>query len=365
MKRVIILFLLLFVIFGCKTVESKLDTPTNLRYENQQIMFDSVEHAASYLLEINEIEHPVIETTYQPSGYGTFTVRVKAIAEKGYLDSEYSEMITFEIAPEFLAPNNVKLENSILSWDYMKDGLRYHVLINDYIFVFAGEDNTISISQYFTTPFKVSVGVTYNLQDYQYSDPIIIESDKPYLSEFTIQYDAASTVDFNLRFAIHHYHGSFLKITNENSEDVTSQMYNATGGKLRSDFLSQLPNGTHTFYIEAMTGVYKLNITIKNDGKPYLISSAELYTDGTHHLDFMFDTMGGSVTSIQGNGITASDYEIHDNNVNGHSQVSIRDAFVKTLFEDASRNTIVLSYTLEKGNQIVIGYVFIHRFILE
>ena len=113
MKKVLIVMMLVLMLYGCNinNPDKRLDIPNNLRREQHVIFFDEVDHATSYVLEINGENIIITNTTYTLETKGDFNIRVKAKAE-GYLDSFYTERLLFTIPLEL---RNVRFNYSLSS----------------------------------------------------------------------------------------------------------------------------------------------------------------------------------------------------------------------------------------------------------
>ena len=115
MKKPLILLLMLFILAGCqKPVPEEtpiLSTPTSLRNDGFILLFDPVEHATSYILEVFGEEIELLDTSYVLGLYGTFEFRVKARAE-GYTDSPYSDYYQFTATFDY---NIIRLHYSVNS----------------------------------------------------------------------------------------------------------------------------------------------------------------------------------------------------------------------------------------------------------
>lgn len=139
MKRKFLLIFLLIAccgtFFACNN-ESKvktLKTPTDLEVENQYISFTEVNNASYYL--INYDGNTVV---VKPSNTGeivynaskifteskTYEIKVKAIGEKSYSDSEYSEVVKYTRRQELSAPN-IELSGEILTWSLVSGADSY------------------------------------------------------------------------------------------------------------------------------------------------------------------------------------------------------------------------------------------------
>jgi len=113
LKKILLILLVLLSLYGCKTNDEnkRLAIPQNLRYEGSTFSFDAVEHATSYVLEINGEQIILTSTSHILNLAGDYSIRVKARAE-GYFDSFYSDRYVFSIHLEL---QNVRHNYSVQS----------------------------------------------------------------------------------------------------------------------------------------------------------------------------------------------------------------------------------------------------------
>lgn len=104
MKKLMTIFVLsifVWILVGCESNDAvvQLDTPSNLAIDANILTFDAVENATSYLIIGDNIELTITTNTYTFDA-GSYEIQVIAKAA-GYLDSEPSESITFEVEASF------------------------------------------------------------------------------------------------------------------------------------------------------------------------------------------------------------------------------------------------------------------------
>lgn len=98
---ILILSIFVWILVGCEanTDLTQLDTPLNLEIDSSTLTFDAVENAKSYLIIGENIELTITSNTHTFDA-GTYNIQVIAKAD-GYLDSEPSESIVFEVEATF------------------------------------------------------------------------------------------------------------------------------------------------------------------------------------------------------------------------------------------------------------------------
>ncbi|HCZ25064.1 MAG TPA: hypothetical protein DHV05_09565, partial [Acholeplasmataceae bacterium] len=95
MKKIVFIMLFVLTLIGCTPSNSTvLDTPDNVRREGSRLLFDEVEHATKYVIEINGEVITVTDHFYDFVERGELSVRVKAQAE-GYQDSAFTQIYQF------------------------------------------------------------------------------------------------------------------------------------------------------------------------------------------------------------------------------------------------------------------------------
>ena len=356
MKKTIILLVIIFTLVGCRPSLPTLQTPTNLRIEAGQLQFDAVPHATLYIIEINGITYETSNTYYDLVLDEVYQIRVKATAST-YQDSPYSELFTFDLTITPEVPTNLRFTESGVTWDLMTDATNYILTINT--LDIHTTTNTINLEFYFTNQMTITVEAVYPYGRSGKSAPIFYDNGLPYLYSFTFNYSKQSTSDLNL-FVLtqREIFNPSLRLKDAQG-NILSELEFTTNYLLKSSYLSTLELGTHKFYLPTSFGDYEFNINITNTDRPYMISGSEIYDTGHNAANFYFELFGGTITALSGNQIQPSDYFINP------YRLQIQASYISSMFENPERQTLILSYTLEKGNQIVIGYIFIKRLILE
>ena len=166
--------------------------PTNLAITDTTLSWNKVNNIQNYQIEItynNNIQTAYSRTnTFDFESYlkdnGTYSFKVKAVKSENYSsDSEYSnsieyiyEVITITKAP---TPNNVKINNTVLSWDSIVGVNSYEIVISSESLTLTEivNTNSFNFANYFTESgtysFKVKAlkSGDYN-EDSEYSESI-------------------------------------------------------------------------------------------------------------------------------------------------------------------------------------------------
>ena len=351
-KKILILLLLVFVLYGCKPdALTRLETPTNLRYENYEVHFDAVENAEMYILEVNGVTHELTDTMFELPMISTYDVRVKSRAE-GYQDSYYTEMLNFTLEFDFVSPSNINLIDGILFWDPVPNALSY--LINVDGLTYSTSDTSMQISLYSSIQKEIKIRSIYRLGVSDYSIPIYASSEITVLSSVTKNYSTLST--FDLEVKSFENNPSVISIRNIADELVDLSNILIANNKIffKSSFLQTQLTGLHIYIIETNFGYHQVKINITNTDRPYMISGSEILTDFKEDVTIEFELFGGNVLSMSGNDISVYEYTISGNKVTIDKEFMVSQ-FIKV----PSRTTLILGYTLESGDNVVIGYIFI------
>ena len=351
MKKIFMIVLLAFILYGCaeKSLE-KLDTPKYLVFTDR-VYFNYVDHATSYILEINGVEYEITTNSYHFALEGDYTVRVKARAE-GYEDSLYSEPIEFSLDFTYEIPTSVMINTEhLVTWDVMDGAIRYTVYVNGQ--GYDTTDNSYSLLEFDATVFVVQVRAVYTSGASIASEIVIDEGRAEIISTIKFNYSIQSSFDLSV---IHL--DSLIYILEESAElelDLSKYQYAAPQMlSMNASFLNTLSVGKHTFKVVTYEGYFMVEMNIIDTIKPYIISSSEVNSDFSTDIIFLYELFEGSIKSVTGNDITADDYSI-DGGV-----LTVDIDYVRNKFEtEPERTTLILSYTLEQGENIVLGYLFI------
>ncbi|HBY65430.1 MAG TPA: hypothetical protein DEG42_03455 [Acholeplasmataceae bacterium] len=348
MKKLFMILLLLFILFGCEeTTFIELDMPENLRFTDA-IYFDVVEHATSYVIKIDDEEIVVATNRYVLTEEGTYNVRVKARAD-GYVDSVYTNILVVEVDFTFSIPEDVIINpDHSLSWSSMNGATGYVVLVN-------GEQHntsstTFDLSTFYPGVLEVQVKAVYPLGSSLYSTLLVDEGGAEIVGTLKYNYSIYSNFDLDVL-----YSSSFVYIKDyRGTLDNTQYQYLSQTVQLDALFIQSLSLGYQTFTILTLQGFYIIDINIITTEKPYLINSSEVFTDFTKNLILTFELFDGFIGTLSGNDITTDDYTIDGNTI-----VIDIDYVEAKFIADEERTTLILVYTLEQGDDIVIGYLFI------
>jgi len=224
-----------------------------------------------------------------------------------------------------------------------------------YVLLVNGEElsqttNSLDLSTYFPGVIQVQVKAIYPLGSSIYSELIIYAGGAETLETINYSYSTNSLFDLNVLKS-----ESFFYIADSEEElSATDYIFTAQRVTLKNTYLVTLSTGHHLFTILTLDGFHIIDLNILDTDKPYLITNNQVFTDHSTDLTFTFELFGGEFTGLSGNEVTAEDYTLIDN------ILTIDKDYVAFMFSlDPERETLILAYTLELGDNIVIGYLFI------
>lgn len=353
MKKLLILLLILFVFSGCSFVEERLDTPTNLRYEGFNLYFDPVDNADSYIIDFGDYTEQTDKPYLELYEFGDYEVKVKAEAA-GYQDSYYSEKLSFSVVADFPVPTNLNYVDGILFWDSVPNAIHYAIYVGTNLYTTTDTNKSLSLTSSYRTEIKVRA--IFRLGASEFTPSIYASYSMTVLSSTTKNYSKQSA--FNLELKTFENNAEVLSVTNIMEEPVALSNFLVVDHTIffKSEYLSTLMVGNHIFILETNFGNHEFKINITNTNRPYMITSSEIFANFIEDVVVTYELFGGEVLSLSGNEITESDYSISGNTVTIDKDY-IKDQFVKL----PSRTTLILGYTLESGDNVVIGYIFIKK----
>lgn len=360
MKRalsLLIIFIVALLLLGCKHTNTRLNPPVNLRIQDNVLYWDSVPNATGYEVYINLVKYDIEINQFNLDFLtpGTYEIRVKAIStihQPSYLSSP----LNHTVEPNILVPKNLKISESVLTWDIIDNTTGYIVLINDR--TYEVNDNHFDLSFLAENHFyNISVKALYGNKESEYSQVIVYHTFfttyKNLLVLFYRDREEDLIVDFSEKLNVY-------IITNDNEEVIDAAYYELSPNTLTiyNTYLVSLDYGLYKYVLFTSLGKVNLEIKITNSLDPYIISDNNV-TFNNEDLEFEFELFGGiidSITITKGLEITEADYRIEG------SKLIIKSSFVDNLFtENSDRKRLIVSYTLRKDDKIVIGFIFIKK----
>lgn len=360
LKKLILLLLIVFTLAGC-TSTRVLSTPKNIVVSEDSLSWDAVEDAEYYVLIINQQAYIIYETTYSFSllDDGNYSIYIKAKAE-GFSDSELTDEIYVTIARIYPIPQNISIEDGMMHWDNLDNVLSYMISINDETFLLS--ENSFNLQDLPENAiYFIKVKALYDLdKESSYSEIIKYHTFFELYDVFDITFSKNTSEDYISDL-------SLLTITIndlvDEEDEVVDNLHFAISDKqltFRNSFLTSLPYGVHTFFLQTSEGLIRYRFTIVDDRKPYLISSNSFVYELNTDIELEFCLFDGVIIGLSGNGITASDYTIDAN------KITISATFVSGKFtNEPDRKTLILGYQLEANTHVTIGYLFIQKPISE
>lgn len=347
MKKFILLLLILFTTACSKdAVTTVLDTPTNISIEEHIIYWDKVDKASKYTLEINGLLYDSNKNSYDLTqlGEGIYSFRIKA-RNSTDTDSSYSEFYNYTINSLTIeSPNNIKIENQLLSWDEVANAVGYRLVINNETYNIENNYYDLSLleTDNYATMIKSLSNERYKDSDYSF----IIYFDK------TFSNDIASQVLFdkeNENDLILPYSGNYT-IT-MNGIEVEELNYE-TGDNLviKNAFLRSVTSENQMLRIFNAEASYQVTVNIIDSRTPYIISDYEFVYEN-QDVTLEFNVFDGNFEGLFGHNITSADYMIDDN------KIMIKKEFI----ESVNLENIFLAYKLRNANNVSFGFILIRN----
>jgi len=351
LKKILVLLLFTLAISGCTTNKDRLSTPTNVRYEDYTLFFDSVEHAESYIIDFGNYYAQVEENFYEFFEFGDYQVRVKAKAS-GYQDSYYSDVINISVLNDLSAPANLNYVDGILFWDLVPGAKYYEIYVDSQLYTTS--DTSKILPLYGTIRREIKIRAYFILGRSEFSPSIFASGELTILSSTTKNYSKQSS--FDLEVKTFENNATILSVIDIMDQTVDLSNLNVSGQtvSLKSAYLKALPEGMNIFIVETNFGSHEIKINITNTSRPYMITGSEIHTNFANDVEVYYELFSGEVLSLSGNEITTSDYTITNN------KVVIDKEYIKDQFDKVpNRTTLILGYTLQSGDNVVVGYIFI------
>lgn len=247
-------------------------------------------------------------------------------------------------------PTNLRYEDMIL-FDAVTDATAYVIDLND-------EKITITDSFYeVTVPGSYTVRVKAQGEGYQdslYTEEMTFIVSYPF-QDYAFNYSIRSVIDVPVGSVAEANEIAQISFSG-NPIDTTAYSFTNRFLTLKSSYLTTLPIGEQILTVTTDIGSFQISINIFDTSKPYMMSKSEVFTDFSNDVVFIYDLFGGSISGLTGNNITSSDYSIRNNTL------TISKTFIESVFSlEPTRETLILEYTLESGNNVVIGYIFIKK----
>lgn len=355
---ILIVFLNIFLLLGCQTETQtekiKLDTPTNVIFDGV-VRWDSVEHAQSYLVYLNETSYEVNDNFYIFQTEGVFNVSVVATGD-GYLDSEASVKIIVTIDYDNDIEFDFQIEESILSWTNATDAIGYNLFINGVKYEITL--NTFNINQLDAGVQRIAVqaiypvGVSKVSYIYTYLHNITIKDILKFQYSIYSTDDLITRKNFTGPLYVIDASGDFI-----NTDSVlvfVNENYAIRSSFIKSQVIEK-DNLPFEFYLVSGQTKTKIEIMITEVTTPYIMSSTVINTDGEEDVLLQFELFGGVLFSINGTKTDVVLYEVDEN------ILTIKAEFISQKFVQSS--TFALSYVININENSVIGYLDFNKIV--
>jgi len=345
MKKILILLILIFLV-GCKN-EQTFPAPTNLRIENEVLLWDD-EGADRYYLQLNEVTHTLEGNSFALTDLepGEYTCQVMA-AKTGYLNSAYSEAFPF-IWTDEAVPENLRIEENSLLWDACANATGYLVRADDEEYQVT--ENSFDLSTLTSNrTYQLVVCALYPYQESLFTEEIVYYAFAFY-KEYELSFDKNSASDFIYDFSEEDF--ILESLLDENLEDLAVGTYFIEEKQLtiRGEYLNY---GQQIFVGLTSQGKIIFKLLVHDDRNPVQVES-ELVFDG-EDIEIAFTLYEYRIVKVEGNEITSAFYEISGN------RVIIDKNYLSRKFAEAGRTTLVLSCQFSTDQKHFLSYIFISK----
>lgn len=142
MKKLLILIPLIFLITGCVGVfGDRLDTPSNIRYNSEYLIWDSVNEADYYLILLGDETYVSFENRFSTFDLASGDYRVRIQASTGDRSSRFSSVYDLKLERLYDHPKNLTYRNYTLSFDHVEPTEGYiieflHQILEDRIIIY-------------------------------------------------------------------------------------------------------------------------------------------------------------------------------------------------------------------------------------
>ena len=353
MKKLIFIVLLVLVLQACNRNQNDyLGIPSNIRFEDEYVVWDAVDDAEYYTVRINDVDYRADDARYSMYNFvnGTYQVRVRSHREDE--QSIFSNALTFQIDRIYEHPKNVYVVNDILYWDAISEASSYRVYINDLTFdVSSGTTfNLDGLDE--NTLYEIQVLAIYDKGESNLSSTVIYHSYHTLID--TIRLEANKNRSTPKRFPVetmYYFEHAFIESTR-----IEHHLIEFTDDSLliSHTLLQDLEEKEYTIQLLTPEGRVEIMLNVLDEQKPYMTSSNTVTYQGDS-LSFEFELFGGSFGKLSGLNITTDDYHFDGNTL------TISSDFIDSIIADEpERTTIILSYDLSLDDLTVIGFVFIY-----
>lgn len=355
MKKILFIIVLIFL-GGCQGNKT-LDRPINLRLEEDVVLWDAVEDAEAYVIYINYQAFLIETTQYDFSQYenGTYKVNIKAIAD-GYKDSFLSDEIVVVINRVYPIPQNITIEDGMISWDVIDQAIHYVISISGESLIVNATSFDLKVLPE-NMVYEIRVKAIYpNNKESLFSSVIRFHTYLNFVDVYEEVFLKSSEDDIELDLS--DYLLQILKIKDETNTEIDTNAYVVEENiiKIKNEYLQDLPYGEAMLFVETTLGDVLFQIQIGDDRKPKLLSSNLITFEECVDIELDFELYNGRIVSVFGNDITEDDYMIVDN------RIMIANAFVGHKFNtEPQRTRLILGYYLEANDHMVVSYIFIDR----
>lgn len=142
MKKILILIPLIFLLTGCVGIfGDRLDTPSNIRYNSEYLVWDRVSDADYYLILIGDETYVSFENRFSTFDLESGDYRVRIQASSGDKTSRFSSVYDLTLTRLYDHPKNIVYSDYTLTFDHVEPSEGYiieflHQILDDRVVIY-------------------------------------------------------------------------------------------------------------------------------------------------------------------------------------------------------------------------------------
>jgi hypothetical protein len=252
--------------------------------------------------------------------------------------------------PQLNTPTNFIIEDDLITFTEVTDATNYIILINN-------EEIFITECSYkLNDPGIYSVKVKAQANGYK---------DSPYTKEITYlvaetnhNFGFVYSLKSNMDLTIYDITltNPILELSNIDSGYI---VYSNNSIKIKQEYLHTLTLGKHDYVLKINGFSYEIEIHIIDSEDPYLMIYSNYYFDQSRDMIIRFDTFDSKV-GVSGISLTEDNFTLTDD------KVIVNKDFIQKYFEENPNiNMYILTIHFEKGNNINLARIWLHKTMID
>lgn len=349
MKRRLLLSMLLLGLFGCQQ-QGTLDPPTNVRYEEETILWDPVEGATSYNVVLNDTTYAVIQPQLDMTNQINGDYRVRVRANNTLVSSVYSTTLLFTVDRMYDPPTNLAIEDGVMTWQGSDDAEGYVVMVNEVEYPTSSTMFDLSVlkdneAHVLTVKAVFALGSSDYSAAIEYWTYVDVIARYPGIYNKNILHDPYIYLD--AMYEIEHVAYLDEMLANEDffmEDDILFINYHILEG---------LALGVHIIELYTPEGIVELTLDVTEHTNPMMVTPNSIrYVEG-EDVECLFELFDAAFVRLSGHDIVATDYEF------ANDVLTIHATYLDVKLSTFEGDTIIFTYQLQVEDGIILGYLFI------